>query len=78
MGTQIDQMIEGVLPDEDVLLDEVDFARRGLKDSKDRYLSAVLAAHGAGVSNIRIASRAGVSETAIRAMIKASKARQQQ
>lgn len=52
------------------LLDNVEAARRGLNTSKDAYMDAVLEAHRHGISNVRIAGRAGLTEAAIRMMIK--------
>ena len=57
-------------PSKDELLDEVDQARRALTAGKERYELAVIRAHEAGISNIKIAGRAGVTETAIRLMVK--------
>lgn len=59
--------------DQEIILREVDNARRDIVAARERWAKVVMTAHLAGVRNTRIAGRAGVSETAIRQQINRQK-----
>lgn len=54
---------------EESALSEVEAARREMTTSKDRWTKAVLEARKIGISNVRIAGRSNVTETAIRLLV---------
>ena len=58
---------------QEILLSEVEAARRDLLSAKVRWYEAVIAAHKAGISNGRIGGRSNLTEAAIRILIKREK-----
>jgi hypothetical protein len=54
---------------EEAALSEVEASRKEMTVSKDRWTRAVLEARKIGISNVRIASRSDVTETAIRLLV---------
>lgn len=59
----------------ELALDEVEESRRDLDTSKKRWVTAVLAARALKISNVQIASRSGVTETAIRLLVNRNEGR---
>ena len=54
---------------EEEALTEVEVSRKEMTRSKERWTRAVLEARKIGISNVRIASRSDVTETAIRLLV---------
>ena len=54
---------------QEAALVEVEASRKDMETSKKRWIAAVLAARALNISNVRIAGRANVTETAIRLLV---------